>query len=57
MTPGMLVGSCPLHWFRREPFERVVSFALLEGAPVLSEGQPERGLRVLSNVGSQLVAS
>lgn len=38
-------------------YESVVSFPLLEGAPMLGEGQPERGLILLGNVGSQHVAS
>lgn len=40
-----------------EPCQSAVSFLLQEGAPVLGEGQPERGLSLLSNLGSQLVAS
>lgn len=38
-------------------YESVVSFPLLEGAPMLGEGRPERGLSVLNKVGSQLVVS
>lgn len=48
--PGKWADSYPLEWLPVEPLGSVVSFPHLEGASVLGEGKPERGLSLLSNV-------
>lgn len=37
MTPGMTVDPGLLQWLLIEPFESVVSFPVLEAAPLLGE--------------------